>query len=94
MHQQASLTGKTVALIPMLAQHVSQLLQAAADGELWAMTVTVVPGPATMDQYIATALEDRPDQPQDGNRPHLAQRLGAAFQREHGSEVIATDICL
>jgi N-acetyltransferase len=59
MHQQPTLTGKTVALIPMSADHAPQLLQAAADGELWAMTVTVVPGPATMDQYIATALEGR-----------------------------------
>ncbi|MBB5607399.1 hypothetical protein HDE71_001421 [Janthinobacterium sp. S3M3] len=91
MHQQASLTGKTVGLIPLSVDHALQLLQAAADGELWAMTVTVVPGLATMDQYIATALEDRPDQPQDGNRPHLAQRLGAAFQCQHGSEIIAAD---
>ncbi|MFZ4874990.1 GNAT family N-acetyltransferase [Janthinobacterium sp. Mn2066] len=57
MHEQATLTGNTVALIPMSAQHGPQLLQAAADGELWNMTVTVVPGPATMDRYIATALE-------------------------------------
>jgi hypothetical protein len=34
MHQQPTLTGKMVALIPTLAQHVPQLLQAAADGEL------------------------------------------------------------
>ena len=72
MHQQPTLTGKTVALIPLSVDHAPQLLQAAADGELWTMTVTVVPGPATMDQYIATALEDRPGQPQDGNWPHLA----------------------
>src|SRR5450830_1066910 len=59
MLQQPTLTGKTVALIPMSAEHAPQLLQAAADGELWNMTVTVVPGPATMDRYIATALEGR-----------------------------------
>jgi len=59
MLQQPTLTGNTVALIPMSLEHGPQLLQAAADGELWNMTVTVVPGPATMDRYIATALEGR-----------------------------------
>lgn len=57
MHQQPTLSGKTVALIPMSLEHGPQLLQAAADGELWKMTVTVVPGPGTMERYIATALE-------------------------------------
>ncbi|MBB5368099.1 RimJ/RimL family protein N-acetyltransferase [Janthinobacterium sp. K2Li3] len=57
MLQQPTLTGNTVALIPMSLEHGPQLLQAAADGELWNMTVTVVPGPGTMDRYIATALE-------------------------------------
>jgi len=57
MQLQPTLTGKTVALIPMSLEHGPQLLQAAADGELWNMTLTVVPGPATMDRYIATALE-------------------------------------
>jgi len=59
MLQQPTLTGNTVALIPMSLEHGPQLLQAAADGELWNMTVTVVPGPGTMDRYIATALEGR-----------------------------------
>lgn len=57
MQLQPTLTGKTVALIPMSLEHGPQLLQAAADGELWNMTLTVVPGPATMERYIATALE-------------------------------------
>lgn len=57
MQPQPTLTGKTVALIPMSLEHGPQLLQAAADGELWKMTVTVVPGPVTMERYIATALE-------------------------------------
>src|SRR5450830_1799565 len=57
MQLQPTLTGKTVALIPMSLEHGPQLLQAAADGELRNMTLTVVPGPATMERYIATALE-------------------------------------
>src|SRR5471030_3097320 len=57
MQLQPALTGKTVALIPMSLEHGAPLLQAAADGELWNMTLTVVPGPATMERYIATALE-------------------------------------
>jgi RimJ/RimL family protein N-acetyltransferase len=32
---------------------------ATADGQLWDMKVTVVPGPETIDKYIATALEGR-----------------------------------
>ena len=31
-------------------------MDAASDGELWTMKVTVVPGPETAGQYIATAL--------------------------------------
>jgi RimJ/RimL family protein N-acetyltransferase len=53
------LRGQLVELLPMQAEHASQLLQAAADGELWNMTVTVVPGPVTMAAYKATALEAR-----------------------------------
>jgi RimJ/RimL family protein N-acetyltransferase len=52
-----ALRGQLVELLPLHPEHGPQLLQAAADGELWNMTVTVVPGPATMAAYIATALE-------------------------------------
>jgi RimJ/RimL family protein N-acetyltransferase len=54
-----ALHGQLVELLPLQPEHGPQLLQAAADGELWNMTVTVVPGPATMAAYIATALEGR-----------------------------------
>lgn len=54
-----ALRGQLVELLPLQAEHAPQLLQAAADGELWNMTVTVVPGPATMAAYISTALEGR-----------------------------------
>ncbi|MGK5057586.1 GNAT family N-acetyltransferase [Janthinobacterium sp. LB2P49] len=53
------LRGQLVELLPLQPEHGPQLLQAAADGELWNMTVTVVPGPATMAAYIVTALEGR-----------------------------------
>jgi RimJ/RimL family protein N-acetyltransferase len=53
------LTGVTVELQPLQLNHRSQLLDAAADGELWNMTLTVVPGPDTVEQYLATALEGR-----------------------------------
>jgi RimJ/RimL family protein N-acetyltransferase len=56
---QPTLTGNTVALQPLQETHAPALLQAAADGELWNMTVTVVPGPATVDQYVATAVAGR-----------------------------------
>ncbi len=56
---QPTLTGTTVELQPLLAEHASKLLAAAADGELWNMKVTVIPGPDTVDAYIATALEGR-----------------------------------
>ncbi|WP_346830624.1 GNAT family protein [Pseudomonas abietaniphila] len=54
-----TLTGDAVALVPLQAEHAARLLQAAGDGELWNMKVTVVPGPATVDAYIATALAGR-----------------------------------
>ncbi|MNK04266.1 putative ribosomal N-acetyltransferase YdaF [compost metagenome] len=59
---QPTLTGKTVELQPLQKEHATQLVQAAADGELWNMKVTVIPGPDTVAQYIATALEGRANQ--------------------------------
>jgi RimJ/RimL family protein N-acetyltransferase len=57
--EEVTLTGDAVALVPLHADHAAQLVQAAEDGELWNMKVTVVPGPATVDTYIATALAGR-----------------------------------
>jgi N-acetyltransferase len=56
---QVTLTGPTVELRPLQQAHAQALLDAAADGHLWEMTLTVVPGPDTIDRYIATALEGR-----------------------------------
>lgn len=56
---QPTLVGKTVELLPLQQEHASGLLNAAADGQLWNMKVTVIPGPKTVDTYIANALEGR-----------------------------------
>ncbi|MFM0394775.1 GNAT family N-acetyltransferase [Paraburkholderia phytofirmans] len=56
---QPTLTGKTVELRPLQREHAQALLGAAADGQLWNMKLTVVPGAGTIDSYIATALEGR-----------------------------------
>lgn len=58
---QPTLTGRLVELVPLQQEHRAQLLRAAADGQLWNMTVTVVPGPQTIDAYIASALQGRQD---------------------------------
>lgn len=54
-----TLTGPSIELRPLEITHRDALLEASADGELWNMTVTVVPGPDTVDGYIATALAGR-----------------------------------
>jgi len=54
-----TLTGTTVELLPLQREHKAALLHAAADGELWNLKVTNVPGPDTVDKYIDTALAGR-----------------------------------
>lgn len=54
---QPVLTGQRVELHPLEQKHAAGLVDAAADGELWNLKVTVVPGPDSIDAYIATALE-------------------------------------
>ncbi|MBO9537403.1 GNAT family protein [Herbaspirillum sp.] len=56
---QPVLTGTLVELRPLEAGHRQALLEAAADGQLWNMTLTVVPGEKTIDKYLAVALEGR-----------------------------------
>lgn len=53
------LTGPNVELQPMQPGHALGLLEAAADGQLWNSKVTVIPGPDTVEQYIANALQGR-----------------------------------
>ena len=56
---QITLTGSTVELQPLQREHKTALLEAAADGQLWNLKVTNVPGPDTVDKYIDTALAGR-----------------------------------
>jgi N-acetyltransferase len=58
---QPTLAGRIVVLEPMEMRHQGALLDAARDGELWTMTVTVVPGPETVGSYIASAIAGRND---------------------------------
>jgi len=45
-----------VQLEPLSAEHESDLIRAASDGELWNLWFTVVPSPESMAEYIRTAL--------------------------------------
>jgi N-acetyltransferase len=51
------LDGQHVRLDPLSPAHEESLIAAAADGELWNSTVTIVPTRATMSNYIAIALD-------------------------------------
>ncbi|WP_334045833.1 GNAT family protein [Burkholderia cepacia] len=57
--EQRILTGERVELRPLERSDRQVLLDAAADGRLWNLKVTVVPGPDTIDAYIDTALQGR-----------------------------------
>ena len=52
------LTGEHVELRPLDSSDRQALLDAAADGQLWNLKVTVVPG-ETIDAYVDTALQGR-----------------------------------
>ncbi|MFL1551813.1 GNAT family N-acetyltransferase [Pseudomonas sp. D47] len=56
---QITLTGNTVELQPLQREHAAALVEAAADGELWNLNVTNVPGPETVDKYLDIALIGR-----------------------------------
>ena len=53
----ATLEGHGVRLEPLSAAHRDGLRAAAADGRLWELWFTFVPGPDEVDAYIAAALE-------------------------------------
>lgn len=55
--QPITLQGHGVCLVPLRQTHASGLRTAAADGQLWGLRVTSVPGPADTETYIATALQ-------------------------------------
>lgn len=54
-----TLEGGHVRLEPLSAAHEESLNVAAADGELWKSTVTIVPSRHTMGTYISSALDAR-----------------------------------
>jgi RimJ/RimL family protein N-acetyltransferase len=53
------LVGPRIQLRPMLASDGGELLQAAADGDLWKLPYAIVPSAETVDNYIRIALEGR-----------------------------------
>ena len=52
-----TLEGQQVRLEPLTRAHEESLIAAAADGELWNSTVTIVPSRASMAAYITAALD-------------------------------------
>lgn|SRR5487761_2645560 len=54
-----TLVGQRVELHPLRRKDATALLEAAADGELWNLKVTVVPSPQTIAEYVDTALAGR-----------------------------------
>lgn len=55
-HLPTILRGSRIELRLLGHEHRQALLDAATDGQLWALKVTQVPGPETVDAYLATAL--------------------------------------
>jgi len=53
------LSGSHVVLEPLQPAHEQALIAAAADGELWNLTLTVVPSADTMARFIERALAAR-----------------------------------
>jgi len=51
-----TLEANIVRLEPLLRAHADELVSAAADGELWNSTVTVVPSSLTITAYLDAAL--------------------------------------
>ena len=54
---QTTLQGQGILLRPLQYTDADALLHAAADGELWNLTVTVVPSATTVDSYLKKALD-------------------------------------
>ncbi len=56
-----SLRGRCAALEPLARAHAAGLQRAAAEGELWQLWYTSVPGPDATEAYIEAALKMRED---------------------------------
>jgi len=53
------LKGKAVTLVPLKKEHAPALVAAAADGELWNLWFTSVPGKSSIIAYIEHALAEQ-----------------------------------
>ncbi len=53
------LRSDRLSLVPLQRDHREDLLRAPADGRLWDLRFTNVPGPDTVDAYLETALVGR-----------------------------------
>jgi RimJ/RimL family protein N-acetyltransferase len=53
------LEGNRICLRPLQYADADALVHAAEDGELWNLTVTVVPSPTTVHSYLKKALDGR-----------------------------------
>ena len=56
---QTPLEGNRITLRPLQYADADALVHAAEDGELWNLTVTIVPSPTTVDAYLKKALDGR-----------------------------------
>ena len=56
-----TLESKHLRLLPLSLEFKEGLLNAAKDGELWKLWYTSVPSAESIDQYIATALQQQQD---------------------------------
>ncbi|URM27194.1 GNAT family N-acetyltransferase [Pseudomonas frederiksbergensis] len=54
-----TLEGQRVSLRPLQFSDAATLVNAARDGELWNLTVTIVPSSTTVDSYLKKALDGR-----------------------------------
>lgn len=57
-----TLTGHYAQLEPLSTDHIPELAQAVADGELWKLWYTFAPRPEGIASYVAAALEMREHQ--------------------------------
>ena len=53
------LEGNRIIMRPLQYTDAEALVRAAADGELWNLTVTIVPSSTTVDSYLKKALDGR-----------------------------------
>ncbi|WP_104401586.1 GNAT family N-acetyltransferase [Vibrio penaeicida] len=53
------LDSMTIKLVPLSEAHLSELVTAAADGELWKLWFTSVPSKENINEYISKALDQK-----------------------------------